>query len=222
MSEPDSTTDHLRARVLAEIAKAPSPTRDVVARRSRTVVLVGAVVTALAFVAMGGVRPGARPLEMLLLSVGVALASAVVLLYVVRPPSGSMLARPRAVVLVASAAAAPVLAVAAVVTALVWPGLASEPVLTRIHVACGAMTVAQGLVPLAALFLTRRGSDPVHPVVSGAALGMAAGALAATMAYARCPHAAVAHCLAAHVAPALLLAALGAALGALVLRVRKD
>jgi hypothetical protein len=40
------------------------------------------------------------------------------------------------------------------------------------------------------------------------------------MAYLRCPHAAASHCVLAHVAPTLLLTALGALLGATLLRVR--
>jgi hypothetical protein len=88
--------------------------------------------------------------------------------------------------------------------------------------ACGAMTIAQGALPLLALLLPRRGSDPVHPALTGAALGMTAGGWAVVMAYLRCPHAAMTHALLAHVVPTLALAALGAALGGWLLRLRTD
>lgn len=221
MSGPSETIDDLRARVLAEVAKTPSPTRESHVRRSRIVLAIGAAATALVFFAMGGVKPGSRPFEMITLTVGVAFVAGIALLSLARPARASMLARPRSVLVTAAAAAAPLLALVAFLAASVWPGPASEVVVGRVHVACGAMTVVQGLLPLSVMVFTRRGSDPVHPIVSGAALGMAAGALAAMMAYARCPHAEVTHCLVAHVAPALLLSALGAALGVLVLRVRE-
>ena len=52
------------------------------------------------------------------------------------------------------------------------------------------------------------------------ALGMTAGAWTVVMASLRCPHAAAMHCVVAHVVPTLILTALGAMLGWLLLRVR--
>jgi hypothetical protein len=78
----------------------------------------------------------------------------------------------------------------------------------------------QGALPLVALLAPRRGTDPVHPAVTGAALGMTAGAWTAMMAYLRCPHPSAFHCIAAHVAPTLLLTVAGALLGHALLRVR--
>ncbi len=86
--------------------------------------------------------------------------------------------------------------------------------------ACAAMTLVQGALPLAALVIPRRGTNPVHPVVSGAALGMTAGAWTAMMAYLRCAHSGALHCILAHVVPTLVLTAIGALLGWLLLRVR--
>ena len=53
-------------------------------------------------------------------------------------------------------------------------------------------------------------------------LGMTAGAWTVVMAYLRCPHAAPMHCIVAHVVPTLILTALGAVLGWLLLRVKVD
>jgi hypothetical protein len=131
-----------------------------------------------------------------------------------------MLGRPRGVLLAAVVASAPLLAIVAVLAAAMWPEPAAEHVEGGVHLACGAMSVLQGALPLVALMLPRRGSDPVHPAVTGAALGMTAGAWTVVMAYLRCPHAAAMHCVLAHVVPTLILTALGAVLGWVFLRVR--
>jgi hypothetical protein len=211
-----------RARLLAEVARTPSPTRAVYNRNAAVIAALGVVATAAAFFAMGGPRRGSRPNELVAFSASFGLVAAVVLRRVSSGAGGSMLGRPRAVLLTAVALTAPLLGLAAVAAALTWPGAASEPVTLGVDLACGAMTVAQGALPLVALLLPRRGSDPVHPAITGAALGMTAGAWAVVMAYLRCPHAAMTHALLAHVAPTLALAALGAALGGWLLRVRAD
>jgi hypothetical protein len=77
----------------------------------------------------------------------------------------------------------------------------------------------QGALPLLALIVPRRGTDPVHPVFTGAALGMTAGAWTAMMAYLRCPHAVSLHCIVAHVVPMLVFAFVGALLGRALLKI---
>jgi hypothetical protein len=131
-----------------------------------------------------------------------------------------MLGRPRPTLLLACVLAAPVLACAALAAAMIWPENAAEEVPGHAHVACAAMTLAQGALPLIALLLPRQGSDPVHPAITGAALGMTAGAWTAMMAYLRCPHVPASHCIIAHVVPTLLLTIVGAVLGRVLLRVR--
>ncbi len=65
----------------------------------------------------------------------------------------------------------------------------------------------------------RRFSDPTHPVLSGAALGAAAGAFSAFLVDLWCPVAYLPHLLLGHVLPLLTLTAVGAVLGRWVLRV---
>ena len=74
--------------------------------------------------------------------------------------------------------------------------------------------------PLAALVWERRGSDPVHPRALGVALGVAAGTAAAGLVDLWCPVGHLPHLLTGHVAPILLLGALGALAGARALGVR--
>lgn len=220
MSQEQSAATDLRARVLAEIARTPSPTRTVHKRRVLLMVAIGALATTSLFIAMGGMSPGTRPAEMIAFTVGFGLLAAVVLTRLSSGERGSMLGRPRSVVLTVVVVMAPLLALVALSASLLWPEPAAEQVGGSMDIACGLISVAQGALPLMALLLPRRGSDPVHPAITGAALGMTAGAWTVVLAYLRCPHAAAMHCILAHVAPTLVLTALGAGLGWLLLRVK--
>jgi hypothetical protein len=218
-SRPEAAAD-LRARVLAEVARAPSPTRADYKRRIMLVATIGALATVSLFLGMGGMSPGTRPVEMIAFTVGFALVAAAVLTRLSSGERNSMLGRSRPLLLTAIVVTAPVLAVVALCASMVWPHAADDHLETGTHLACGAMSVLQGALPLLALLIPKRGTDPVHPAVTGAALGMTAGAWTVAMAYMRCPHGAALHCILAHVVPTLILTALGAGLGWLLLRVR--
>lgn len=220
MSQEQSAID-LRARVLAEAVRTPSPTRAVYRRRVLLVTALGALATASLFVMMGGMAPGTRPVEMIAFTVGFGLLAAAVLTRLSSDQRGPMLGRPRAVLLTGVVVSAPLLAIVVLCTTMLWPGQTrADNVGSSASLACGLMSVMQGALPLVALLLPRRGSDPVHPAITGAALGMTAGAWTVVMAYLRCPHAAAMHCIIAHVVPTLVLTALGAGLGWLLLRVK--
>ncbi len=220
MTHEASAASDLRARVLAEAARTPSPTRAVFKRRVLVIAGIGALATASLFLAMGGMRPGTRPVEMIGFTAGFGLMAAAILTRLSSTGHGPMLGRPRSVLLTAVVVTAPLLALAALGATMAWPESAVDEAGARATVACGLMSVAQGILPLLALLLPRRGTDPVHPAVTGAALGMTAGAWTAAMAYLRCPHTGAMHCILAHVVPTLVLTAIGAALGWLVLRVK--
>ncbi len=210
----------LRARILAEAAKTPAPTRKDHRLRIGLLSTVGAVMTSALFFGMGGVVRGSRPMELIAFTVGAALFGALVLTRVSGGTGGSMLGRPRPVLLLAAVIGAPLLACFALAAATLWPEQALEDVPGHAHLACGVITLAQGAIPLVLLVWPRRGTDPVHPALTGAALGMAAGAWTAMMAALRCPHVPAAHCIIAHVLPTVILTALGAVLGHILLRVR--
>ena len=217
---PSGLSADLRARVLAEAARAPAPTR----REHRTKIAIIAAASVIAtmglFFATGGLFRGARPMELVAFTAGFGLVAALVLTRVSGRVSGSMLGRPRQVLLLGCVLAAPVLAIVACAAGALWPEHAAEQVPSHAHLGCGLLTIVQGALPLAALLVPRRGSDPVHPALTGAALGMTAGAWTAMMAYLRCPHAAVLHCVGAHVVPTLVLTAAGALLGRALLKIR--
>lgn len=220
MSQERSAATDLRARVLAEAARTPSPTRADYKRRVLLVAAVGSLATASLFIGMGGMSPGTRPVEMIAFTVGFGLLAAAVLTRLSSAPRGSMLGRPRTVLLSAVVLTAPLLAIAALCATMAWPEHAAEQASTRTNIGCALMSIVQGALPLVALLLPRRGSDPIHPAITGAALGMTAGAWSVVMAYLRCPHAAAMHCIIAHVVPTLVLTTLGAGLGWLLLRVK--
>jgi hypothetical protein len=210
----------LRARILAEVARTPAPTRREHRKRIALIAGVGALATSSLFFATGGFAQGARPLELVAFTAGFALLAALVLTRLSAGVSGSMLGRPRHILLLACVAAAPVLAIVALAAATLWPEQAAEAFPSKANLTCAAITIMQGALPLIALIVPKRGSDPVHPAITGAALGMTAGAWTAMMAYLRCPHAAAFHCIVAHVLPTLVLTAAGAILGRALLKIR--
>ena len=210
----------LRARILAEVAKTPSPTRAEHAKRVGIVAVLGALAAFVLFFAMGGVKIGTRPLELVAFTAGFAAISALVLKRLSTGRPGSMLGRSSRTLVAACVVAAPILALSVLAAAVLWPHAAHENVAGRTDWACGSMTVVQGLLPMLVLLVPRRGADPVHPAITGAALGMTAGAFAAALAYVRCPHGEPFHCVASHVAPTLILTVIGAALGRTLLRVK--
>jgi hypothetical protein len=87
-------------------------------------------------------------------------------------------------------------------------------------VACLCLTLAAAAFPLSALLEIRRGSDPVHPATAGAALGATCGAAAGIMVELWCSVSAPWHVLVGHVAPIVVLALLGGALGRGVLAMK--
>jgi hypothetical protein len=210
----------LRARILDDVKKTPAPTRAEHQKRLAIVVTIGTLATTVLFFAMGGFAKGTRPLELVGFTAGFALLSAVILTRVSGPRRTSPLPGPRSVLVTACIAAAPVLAASVLGATMMWPDAGHEDVSMRSHIACAVMTIVQGALPLVVLIVPRRGSDPVHPVITGAALGMTAGAWTAAMAYLRCPHASASHCILAHVVPTLALTAIGAVLGRMFLRLR--
>jgi hypothetical protein len=132
---------------------------------------------------------------------------------------GSALGRPRTW-LVAIAVGAP-----AALFAMMFGLAVVHPEVTIVHperlgLKCLGLTVAAATFPLLALALIRRGSDPVHPIATGAALGSACGASAGVMVEMWCPVAASHHVAIGHILPIAIMAILGAVLGARVIAMR--
>ncbi len=91
---------------------------------------------------------------------------------------------------------------------------------TRPGLLCLAVSLVLGGALLAALIQTRRRSDPLHPGLGGAALGVASGAAAAVLVDLWCPVGHAAHVALGHVLPMLLLGLIGAWAGGRALAMR--
>jgi hypothetical protein len=209
----------LRARVLAEARGVPVPPRTVGARRGVGVLAAGFAVTLAVGVRLGA-HPGARPLAYI---VGVtcawlAVAGAATWAGVAR--GQSMLGRTEG--WRAAAVSATPLALLALwwALAMVWPQTMENDAGWFEVTQCLVGTGLLGVGPLLAFLYLRRASEPVNPWLGGAALGVAAGSWGAAALIVICRHASPSHMLLGHVAPVLLLAALGAWLGGRVLAVR--
>lgn len=207
-----SPSSELRARVLAEVATTPSATRSEVARRALIGTAAGLLATVVLFVVMGGITSGARPGWLVALTGALGFVVAFGLTLALRQQR-ARLGGPRAVLVGVALLTSPVLALVTLAAGSLTPG-GHDVVGAQTDALCGAMTVAQAALPLFVLLAPRRGTDPVHPAALGAALGATAGAWAATMAFLRCPHTSVLHGVLAHAGPVVLIAGLGAALGA--------
>jgi hypothetical protein len=88
------------------------------------------------------------------------------------------------------------------------------------HLECIEFTTLMALGPLIAFMFLRRGSDPVAPRLTGAAIGTVSGAIGAVCIELRCSHATLFHVAAGHVLPVVMLAVLGALVAGRVVAVR--
>jgi hypothetical protein len=212
--EPD-----LKSRILAATRSEASPTRQQRAIGSAIRAASALAVPLLLFTLVGGPRVGPRPLELVVVTALGTAGIAVLALFLAVGRGPSMLGRPRRRLL-ATAAIVPV-------AFLIWKLAGSsgvphmmDPWPARSGLRCFALTALFAAWPVVALVWERWGSDPVHPRALGLALGVAAGAGAAALVDLWCPVGHVPHLLTGHVAPILLLGALGALVGARALGVR--
>jgi hypothetical protein len=206
-------TPALRGHVLAAIRAEPAPTRQTLRRRAWLALGLGITVALATFVQLGGIRRYDRPT---LLVVGTCagwslIASAVAWIGVAR--GRSMLGRSSAM-LVTLIVATPLALLAWKVGVTVPFGpqmLAPWP--TRSGFRCLGLSLALAVPLLAAFVAARRRSDPVHPALAGAALGVTAGAAAGTLVDLWCPVGCIPHLLLGHILPLTLLAAPAAWVG---------
>jgi len=215
-----TVTADLKARILDAARAMPSATRDA-SRVFAWLVLPSSLIVAMAlFFAFDGLNHGrGRPLWFYLASsIGwAAVASLSMWGALVR--GASAIGRPRAWLLAVA------IGTPAVLFAMMFGLAVVHPEVTALHperlgLKCLGLTVAAAAFPLLALALMRRGSDPVHPIATGAALGAACGASAGVMVEMWCPVAATRHVVVGHVAPMVVMAILGAILGGRIMAMR--
>jgi hypothetical protein len=214
----------VRARVLAAVALEPTPARGAswwIKWEGRLALACGFTVLAAVWYRLG-VHPGTRPPAYIATLVAAWLLVAIAATWAGVARGGSMLGRP-----LGWRAAAVALTPLAML-ALWWPIAQSWP--TTLENDSGLFELEQCLVgtgllgigPLLAFLFMTRGTEPVRPWLSGAALGVAAGGWGAVALVIICRHASASHMIIGHVLPVALMALIGAALGARALAIRAD
>lgn len=198
--------------MLLAASQQPAATRDQIWRRNAWLLLSAGMVPLLVFGAFGGVRAAPRPPALVLqtsLGAGaIALGCAVVAFSRGR----STLGRARmGLVSVAAAAPLALLGWKIATSASFERMMVSWP--TRVGLRCLLLSCLVAAWPLAVMAIIRRGSDPVQPGLTGAALGAAIGAASWVLVDLNCPVAYVPHLLLGHVLPLLLAMLAGAGLG---------
>jgi hypothetical protein len=210
---PRDPLPDLKGRVLAAVRAEAAPTRSAVRQRGWLTLGIAAAVAVAIFTHFGGMRASGRPgLLILVTCLGwSAVASAAAAVAVSR--RGSMLGRSTSALLVLIAATPLVLFTWKVgVSVPFGPEMtASWP--ARPGFRCLGLSLAMAAPVLVALLLMRRRSDPVHPGIAGAALGMTAAVGAGTLVDLWCPIAYVPHVLLGHILPLLIAAVFGALAG---------
>ena len=208
-TEPGPAPD-LKRRVLAAVRTEPAPTRAAVRRRGWMTFAVSAAVALAIFAWAGGVRIYDRPGALIVwTSVGwIVAASAGAALGVAR--GRSALGR-STVSLIMLIVALPLALLAWKIGVTLpfgpemmapWPG--------RPGFRCLRLSLATAAPILVAFLVMRRRSDPVHPAIAGAVLGVTAGVAAGSLVDLWCPVAHLPHLLLGHILPLVIVALVGA------------
>jgi hypothetical protein len=225
MNEHSEASAELKARILAAVHASPSRPRRTTLAATRLLVPAAAILAGALYFAFDGVHHGqGRPPGILAASVSVWIGAALVSMWSVVGTARSPTGRPRPWLL-AVTIGMPVIVLAILVGLSAAASAGDAARLAAIHRAglrCLAMTIAAGVFPLVALLFVKRGSDPVHPAAQGAAIGVSFGAYAGIMVCLWCPDLSPSHAALGHVTPLVLLALLGAVVGARVLDLPKE
>lgn len=204
MSSPQPSPE-LRARVLAAAQAEPSPPRATGTGRHAIAVTLGVAASAALLLWVGGPGAYGRPpgytttLAVGWLAVGLVACWAGVM----RGPS--MLGRPASWRIAAAVLTPVVLLATALVAGLMFPSTLAQSTSFDQETSCSMLALLMALGPLLAFAYVRRGSDPVHPRLTAAALGAAAGSLGAFGVELRCSHASLLHVARAHLGPTVLV-----------------
>jgi hypothetical protein len=217
---PPELPAHLRARILDALRSEPVPPRAEGARRSALALALGFVTMTAILLAISVPNLRGRPLAYVEVLVLVWTPVTIAATWAGVARGGSMLGRsPRW--LLATAILTPlVLLLSWIPVTIDWPETLVDSSETVHHLRCIAVTLGLSLGPFVAFAWVRRGSDPISPWLTGAAIGTAAAAWGALMLPLICGFTSPVHMLIGHFLPIVLIAAIGAALGGRLVAVR--
>jgi hypothetical protein len=210
---PPELSPELRSRILDAVRDQPVPARAEGTRRT-------AATLALGFVAMGAILLAistpdlrGRPLAYVDLLVLVWTPVTLAATWAGVGRGGSMLGRSPRWLLATAVLTPVVLLLSWIPVTIYWPETLVDSSEGLHHLRCVAVTMGLALGPFLAFARVRRGSDPVSPWLTGAAIGTAAAAWGALVLPLICGFTSPVHMLVGHLLPVLLIAAVGAALG---------
>ncbi len=202
----------LRARVLSAVEREPVPPRAAGARRRVLAVALG-FASLLVSLAVLGVRPHGRPSGYIAALVLAWLPIAAVATWAGVGQGRSMLGRPASWLLAVAVLTPLALLAGWAGVAMAWPSTLHDASGVHEHLVCDVVTLSFSIGPVLAFSRLRRGTDPVTPRLTGAAIATAAAAWGAIAMHLVCGFTAPVHILLGHVAPVVF----GTLLGALVL-----
>jgi len=206
----------LRARIIEQSAREPSATRAQFSLEQRVILSLVVLAPLLVFLTSGGIRVGPRPERLVIATVAGSAIFAVGAAGVGGGRGRSMLGRPRALLLTQVLLTPVLLFGWRALLSAGYPNMTLEWV-ERPGLRCFSLSIVLACVPLLGLLWLRRGSDPLHPRLTAAACGAAAGAGAWVLVDLWCPVGYVPHLLLGHVLPLLALITLSALIGSRVI-----
>ncbi|HEY5955134.1 MAG TPA: NrsF family protein [Polyangiaceae bacterium] len=210
----------LRSQVLDQVSRERAPNRAEVSRRVRMVALLLPLAPLCVFLSSGGIRMAPRPEQLVMMTALGAAAVACCAAVIAFGRGRSMLGRPAAWLLGSATLTPLFLLTWKLIVSAQTPGMTDQWV-ERKGLRCLILSLAIALVPLIGAIWLRRDSDPIHPRLSGAAIGAAIGAATWTGVDLWCPVGYTPHLMLGHALPLVLTIMLGATLGGRVLAIRQ-
>ena len=207
-------------RLLAALARSPSPTRAQRSRRWLLIVAASLVPTG-SVLLLRGVHLGGRPRGYVaLVAAGWCTLIVGASLWTLRP-GPTALGRPRPLLALASVGLPLLLLSTSLGASVLFPETWLTPAYgSRVHLACATLATLLAAPPIGALLWLHRRSEPVKPWATGAALGVIAASWAGSIVAVQCPHPEPLHVAVAHVAPIAILALVSAVIASRLLAIR--
>jgi hypothetical protein len=214
-----SPSAELRARILETASRQPSPTRSQLRLRNAALLVTGIMVPLVVFFSWGGLRQAARPDLLVWETAGGGAFIALTLCILALKRGRSMLGRTGTALLAVAVLAPLVLFAWKLATSSQFDGMTVEwP--TRVGFKCLRLACLTAAWPLVGAIMVRRGTDPTHPRLTGAAIGAAIGSCSWVLVDLWCPVAYVPHLMVGHVFPLVATTVAGAWLGGRLIALR--